>query len=155
MDTAAQVEAGDIIGLMGKTGNATGPFLSISVKVNDEAVDPMLYFETDFLEESITYNGKQYKKSELCNATLRWLELSELERSYSSYFPPEFVIFNETWGVTLTADNITPTSVTIKCTQSGSEPTGELQTGSWYILEVVAILILLSIMQNLKLKNKL
>ena len=25
--------------------------------------------------------------------------------------------------------------MTIKCTQSGGEPTGELQTGSWYILE--------------------
>ena len=29
----------------------------------------------------------------------------------------------------------TPTGITIKCTQSGGNPTGELQTGSWYILE--------------------
>lgn len=41
----------------------------------------------------------------------------------------------ETWGITLTAENITSTSITIKCTQSGGEPTGELHTGSWYILE--------------------
>ena len=131
----AQVKAGDIIGLMGKTGKATGPFLSISVKVNGEAVDPMLYFDIDFLEETITYNGKEYKKSELCNATLQWLELSEQERMLSSYFPPEFMIFDETWGVTLTAEDITSTGITIKCTQSGGNPTGELQTGSWYILE--------------------
>ena len=130
-----QVKAGDIIGLMGKTGNATGSFLSISVKVNGEAVDPMPYFETDFGEETITYNGKEYKKSELCNATLEWLELSEQERMFSSYLPPEFMIFEETWGITLTAEDITSTSVTIKCTQSGGEPTGELQMGSWYILE--------------------
>ena len=95
----------------------------------------MLYFETDFLEETITYNGKEYKKSELCNATLKWLELSELERSYSSYFPPEFMIFDEKWGVILTIENLTPSGATIKCTQSGGNPTGELQTGSWYILE--------------------
>ena len=131
----AEVKAGDIIGLMGKTGNATGPFLSIYVKVDGEVVDPMPYFETEFLEETITYNGKEYKKSELCNATLEWLELSEVQRSYSSYFPPEFLIFDETWGITLTAENVTQTGVTIKCTQSGGEPTGELQTGSWYILE--------------------
>ena len=130
-----QVKASDIIGLLGKTGNATGSFLAISVKLNGEAVDPMLYFETDFLEETITYNGKEYKKSELCNATLKWLELSKQERMLSSYFPPEFMIFDETWGITLTAENITPTSVTIKCTQSSGKPTGELQTGSWYILE--------------------
>jgi hypothetical protein len=87
------------------------------------------------VEETITYNGKEYKKSELCDATLHWLELSEQEKMFSSYMPPEFMIFEETWGITLAAEDITPTSATIKCTQSGGEPTGELQTGSWYILE--------------------
>ena len=87
------------------------------------------------VEETITYNGKEYKKSELCDATLHWLELSEQERMFSSYMPPEFMIFEETWGITLTAENVTQTSATIKCTQSDGEPTGELQTGSWYILE--------------------
>ena len=131
----AQIKAGEIIGVMGKTGTATGVFLSLSVKVNGEAVDPMLYFEMDLGEETITYNGREYKKSELCNATLKWLELSEKDRMLSSYFPPEFMIFEETWGVILTAEDITSTSVTIKCIQSGGKPTGELQTGSWYILE--------------------
>ncbi len=41
----------------------------------------------------------------------------------------------ETFGITLTAENITPTSAIIKCTQSGGKPTGELHTGSWYVLE--------------------
>ena len=132
----AQVKAGEIIGIMGKTGTATGTFLSISVVVNGETVDPMLYLKTQIQDETIIYNGKEYKKSELCNATLKWLELSEQERMFSSYLPPEFMIFEETWGVTLTAENITSTGITIKCTQSGGEPAGELQTGSWYILEV-------------------
>ena len=86
-------------------------------------------------EEVIVYNEKEYRKSELCDATLQWLELSEQERMLSSYFPPEFRIFEETWGINLTAENITSTSATIKCVQSGGEPTGELHTGSWFIIE--------------------
>ena len=85
--------------------------------------------------ESITYNGKEYKTSELCNATLEWLELSEKDRMLSSYFPPEFMIFDEKWGVSLTVDGLTTSGAIIKCTQSGGEATGELHTGSWYILE--------------------
>jgi len=33
-------------------------------------------------------------------------------------------------------DHITPTSATLVCTQEGGAPTGELQTGSWYIIEI-------------------
>ena len=86
-------------------------------------------------DEIIVYNGKEYKKSELCNATLHWLELSEHERIASSYMPWEFMVFVESWGVTLTMDHITPTNATIICTQEGGAPTGELQTGSWYMIE--------------------
>lgn len=86
-------------------------------------------------DEIISYNGKEYKKSKLCNATLKWLELSKEERMLSSYFPPEFVIIDENWGITLTAESITPTGAIIKCTQSSGEPTGELHTGTWFILE--------------------
>ena len=103
------------------------------VKMNNE----WTLFELSDIEteETIIYNGKEYKKSELCDATLHWLKLSEQERMFSSYMPPEFMIFEETWGITLTAETVTTTSATIKCTQSGGEPAGELHTGSWYILE--------------------
>lgn len=86
-------------------------------------------------EEVIVYNGKEYKAAELCQATLDWLELSEQEKLLSSYIPPEFLEFTETWGVTLSMENVTPTGAVLKCTQSGGEPAGELQTGSWYIIE--------------------
>lgn len=86
-------------------------------------------------DEIIRYNGREYKKSTLCNATLRWLEMTEMERSLSSYFPPEFAVFAEKWGVTLDVEDVTPTSLTLKCTQSGGRPTGELQTGTWYVLQ--------------------
>ena len=39
-------------------------------------------------------------------------------------------------GITFTAENITPTGVVIKCTQTGGEQTGELQTGSYFIVEI-------------------
>ena len=56
-------------------------------------------------KETITYNGKEYLISELCDATLQWLELSDQERMLSSYFPPEFVTFVDTWGVSISAEN--------------------------------------------------
>ena len=67
------------------------------VKMNNEWT---LFELSDIeVEETITYNGKEYKKSELCDATLHWLELSEQEKMLSSYMPPEFMIFEETWGL--------------------------------------------------------
>lgn len=40
------------------------------------------------------------------------------------------------WGIQLTATNVTPTGLTLVCKQSGGQPTGGLQTGSFYWLEV-------------------
>lgn len=39
------------------------------------------------------------------------------------------------WGLTLHAKNVTPEGVTIVCTQSGGSLSGELETGSYYVLE--------------------
>lgn len=101
----------------------------------DEGYDELSDIEPIKAEEMISYNGKEYLKSELCNDTLKWLELSEEERMLSSYFPPEFMMFDEKWGISLTVEDITSTGATIKCTQSGGQLSGELQTGSWFILE--------------------
>ena len=86
-------------------------------------------------DDTIEYNGKKYLKSKFSEATLNWLALSEQERMLSSYMPPEFVTLQEDWGITLEAKDITPVGLTIRCTQSGGNPTGELNTGSWYIVE--------------------
>ncbi len=40
------------------------------------------------------------------------------------------------WGVKLTAENITPSGLTIVCEQSGGAFTGELMTGSYFVVEV-------------------
>ena len=41
------------------------------------------------------------------------------------------------WGLTLSVKNVTESGLTLVCTQSGGEPTGELQTGSEYHLIVL------------------
>lgn len=41
-------------------------------------------------------------------------------------------------GVTLTAEDVTPNGLTLVCTQSGGAPTGRLQTGSRFWLEVLS-----------------
>ena len=41
------------------------------------------------------------------------------------------------WGITLSTQNETSTGLVILCTQEGGNPTGTLQTGSWYILETL------------------
>ena len=45
--------------------------------------------------------------------------------------------YQDPWGVKLTAKNITPSGLTIVCEQMDGEPTGELNTGSYYALEVL------------------
>lgn len=41
------------------------------------------------------------------------------------------------WGITLHVDTATPTTATVTCTQAGGAPTGLLETGSNYRLEVL------------------
>lgn len=53
------LEVGSYIGERGATGNATGPHLHFSVKVNGKYVDPMDYLNG---KKSITYNGSAVKK---------------------------------------------------------------------------------------------
>ena len=40
------------------------------------------------------------------------------------------------WGLTLTAEKVKSTNCILRYTQSGGSPTGELQTGAYYCLEV-------------------
>ena len=40
------------------------------------------------------------------------------------------------WGITLSTEDVTASGMTLVCTQSGGSPTGELQTGTPFWLEV-------------------
>ena len=50
---------------------------------------------------------------------------------------PATYAHQDPWGVKLTAKNITLSGLTIVCTQQDGEPTGELNTGSYYGLEIL------------------
>ena len=39
------------------------------------------------------------------------------------------------WGIHLTVEDVTAKGLTLICTQSGGEAQGELQTGSWYVIQ--------------------
>lgn len=47
----------------------------------------------------------------------------------------DMVTSGDKWGLTLYADDVTNTGMTIKFEQFGGNPTGELQTGEWFELE--------------------
>ncbi len=42
---------------------------------------------------------------------------------------------NNEWEIVLSAEDVTPTGMTLVCAQSGGHYTGELQTGSPYVIE--------------------
>ncbi len=44
---------------------------------------------------------------------------------------------NDTWGIKLIASNVSPTGLTLLFNQSGGNPLGDLQTGSFYWLEAL------------------
>lgn len=74
------------------------------------------------------YNGMT-ADYEIDTARLRTL----LEAQYSEAIPdaPE-----DAWGVTMTAQDVTPWGLTLMITHSGEAPGGQLETGSPYWLEV-------------------
>ena len=39
------------------------------------------------------------------------------------------------WGITLRAEDLTATGLTVRCEQFGGSPAGELQTGEWFTIE--------------------
>ena len=107
--------------------------------INDDLTNDVV----SAIPEIVEFDGKVYNKSELSEATLNWLELSEEERMLSSYYPPEFVVTSdicdrddsqEEWCVSLEAVNVTPKGLTIACHQMGGVFT-ELSTGTYYVIQ--------------------
>ena len=44
-------------------------------------------------------------------------------------------VMKNKWGITLEAQNVTPSAMTIVCHQSGGENVSELYTGSFYVIQ--------------------
>ena len=51
--------------------------------------------------------------------------------------PTSIIVSNEgdKWGITLRAENVTKTGMTLKIEQFGGNPDGVLETGEWFKLE--------------------
>ncbi len=73
-------------------------------------------------------------------------DFEEHKKIFSSQFNPfdrkhksTFRLYgdNDKWGVSLFSEDVTNTGLTILFEQFGGSPTGELQTGEWFSLEVV------------------
>lgn len=75
--------------------------------------------------------------------TARSLSLTDAERDQVNDIMALYITLGEvspfysanTWGVTFAAENVTPTGMTLVCTQSGGDATGSLETGSYYVIE--------------------
>lgn len=115
-----------------------------TIAINHISGDLIEDIDPTISDDTIEFNGKTYNKSDLSEATLNWLEMSEKERMLSSYYPFELLDnpgfadldnIQEEWGITLTAENVTPDGLTIVCHQSGGENTQELNTGSFYTIQ--------------------
>lgn len=61
-------------------------------------------------------------------------DYSDSEAVSASSFPQPDEPEKADWGITLSAENVTTTGMTLVCSQSGGKPTGKLQCGSAYSL---------------------
>ena len=84
LDTASITDEWFKIGVSVQNDSDKEP-ITVSVKVEGVEVRIADKDVSEASDEIIIHNGKEYKKSELCRATLHWLDLSEEERMLSSY----------------------------------------------------------------------
>lgn len=84
-------------------------------------------------EYTLVYDGRYYNGMEADNEIDMDYLRTLLEAQYSEPIPdaPE-----DTWGVTLTTQDVTPSGLTLVITHSGEAPDGQLETGAPYWLEV-------------------
>ena len=84
-----------------------------------------------------TWMERNYNSGE---TTLPRIVLTVWQRPLSSQRPTDILpteadLASDRWGITLTARDVTPTGLTLVCTQSGGEIRGELLTGEDFVVE--------------------
>ena len=117
-----------------ENGALDGWDITIEVKAPEVVTDDMAQWHL-FLEvqmgDVIKPTDKVWINGTLSERTLATSGLVGISRT------PATSAYQDTWGVKLTVTDITPSGLTIVCTQQDGEPTGELNTGSYYGLEVL------------------
>ena len=92
----------------------------------DEYLEPQV---SNFdLKVIIDKNDKITLYSNMYDAGLGWVEIKMTDCITEGET-------TDTWGIKLSAKYITSTGMTLECNQLDGEPTGDLQTGSYYIIE--------------------
>ena len=89
----------------------------------------------DYLEELLK-DAPPAEPGDEGNDEVTDIEPKESENDEICGYPTaEDMALEENYGITLRLEDITTTGAIIKCEQFGGGATGELQTGSWYIIE--------------------
>ena len=117
-----------------ENGASDGWDITIKSKAPEVVTDDMAQWHL-FLEvqmgDVIKPADKLWINGTLNERTLAMSGLVGISRTPSTH------AYQDPWGVKLTAMNITPSGLTIVCEQQDGEPTGELNTGSYYGLEIL------------------
>lgn len=111
-------------------------------KIADSEKDFSLYKYALVLEGRLPNAVRDSKYIVLAND--KTLSFEKVARSMFSSNSEDFidcyiipVLDDDKWGIRLWTEDVTDTGLTIVCEQFGGSPTGDLQTGEWYTLEVM------------------
>lgn len=78
---------------------------------------------------SLTACTKENKKKEKITPYNKEAKTSDTEKA------PDIEKEEDDWGIKLEAINLSPSGLSLKCSQSNGKPSGDLQTGSYYLIE--------------------
>ena len=104
--------------------------------VKNESATELAQEDSGNLQEDLSKTAPETEISQENTVGIQTLEVNEL-------------------GLTLHAKDVTSEGMTIVCTQSGGSPTGELSTGSYYVLEqeVLGVWCIVEYTEDAKSKN--
>jgi len=92
-------------------------------------------FHEAFMASGLSSNMDDYFTRNEAIFVSSWV--GPLEENHPQKDPDTIYILDDEneWGIELQVTDISPKGLTIECTQSGGNPSDELQTGSYYIVE--------------------
>lgn len=92
-------------------------------------------FREAFMASGLSSNMDDYFTKDEAVFVSSWV--GPLETNHPQKDPDTIYVLGDEseWGIELQVTNISSEGLTMECTQSGGNPSGELQTGSYYVVE--------------------